>query len=283
VRTIQRIGVLALMFAATVFVGGCAVKFGQDGLCLKPLFKVNVKLNRFDREGDRSEAHDCDCIGGDVIDGGIIDGGMIHGGFTHSGPLTVETEPLHGYPQLPGDGTLVAEGSLSNQGVANPAPVFAANAGQTSSSPSSSTGSQQAAKKRPGSLFLSTGLPMGTDGRPHSGVVRVGDRIVFGTYIKNQGDLPLDAFQLQGTFTGNLKPISVIRSSGPSESQLRSATTSARIEGQKIVFDRFDQLAPDSHHEYQVTAEVTSAGAGNFEVTQIEGPAVKKNTPITAQ
>lgn len=268
------------MFAATVFVGGCAVKFGEDGLCMKPLFKVNVKLNRYDRDGGRSEAHDCNCIGGDVIDGGIIDGGMINGGFTHSGPLTVETEPLHGYPQLPGDGTLVAEGSLSNQGVANPAPVFGPNYARPQASPGSSTANetQQTAKKRPGSLGISTGLPVG-----QTSVLRVGQRVVFGASIENQGDAPLEAFQLQGVFTNNLKPISVIRRSGPTFADVNTTTSSARIEGNKVIFDRFPSLGPDAKHEYQITVEVMEAGAGNFEVTQIEGPAVKKNTPITAQ
>ena len=276
-RTIQRFSVLALVIAVTASVGGCAMKWGCDGFCMKPLFKVSVKLNRYEND-DCCHGGSCSGDGG-MIEGGVIEGGMINGGFAHAGPLTVETEPLHGYPQLPGNGTAVADASLSSQPGANPAPVFGPNYGKQSATPGSSTGSesQQNAKKRPGSLGISTGLPVG-----QSNVLRVGQQIVFGTSIENQGDAPLEAFQLQGVFTSNLKPISVIRRSGPTFPEVRTATSSARIEGNRVIFDRFTSLGPDAKHEYQITVEVTGAGAGNFEVTQIEGPVVKKNTSITA-
>jgi hypothetical protein len=118
------------------------------------------------------------------------------------------------------------------------------------------------------------------DGQPS--ILRSGQRTVFGVSISNQGDAAIETTQLQGLFTNNIKPISVIRLSGPDFDQLRTATTSAKIEGQRVVFDKFDQFGPETKHEYQVTAEITAAGPGNFEVTQIAGPVVKKNIPITA-
>jgi hypothetical protein len=105
---------------------------------------------------------------------------------------------------------------------------------------------------------------------------------VFGVLVENQGDAAIETTQLQGVFTSNLKPISVIRSSGPTVDQMRTTATSARIEGQRVVFDKFDQFGPETKHEYQITAEITAPGPGNFEVTEISGPVVKKNTPITA-
>ena len=273
VSIIQRTSVMAFAIALAASVSGCAIKFGSDGLCMKPLFKVNVELNRYEKD-DGGHGEDCNCVGGE---GQMIDGGTIDGGVTTTAPLMVQTEPLTGHPLTSATG-----GFLSSQTAANPAPVFGPNAGTGTGSPSSSTGNQETAKKRPGSLFVSTGLPMGTDGKPHDGVVRVGQKIVFGAYIKNTGDMPLDAFQLQGTFTPNLKPISVIRSSGPNENELRPTTSTARVEGQRVIFDRFANLGPDTQHEYQITAEVLTSGAGNFELTQLEGPAIKKNKPITA-
>jgi hypothetical protein len=281
VRLIQRSTLTAFTIALATSVSGCAVKWGRDGICLKPLFKVT--LNRFEDDGSRTggamSGYDCNCVGGH--EGGVIDGGVIDGGFVQGGPLTVETEPL-GFPALP-DGALAAQGFLSGQIAANPPPVFGPNYGKAAeSTPSASTGNQQTAKKRPGSLNVSTGLPMTADGRRHDGVLRVGQRVVFGVYIENTGELPLDAFQLQGVFTTNLKPIEVHRSSGPNKDLMRVTTSSARIDGQRVIFERFDQLGADAKHEYQVTAEVISAGPGNFEVTQLEGPAVKKNTTVSA-
>ena len=266
---------------------------------MKPLFRVHVEINRYDKS---EHGQDC-CIEGGVIDGGVIPGGAIQGGFVDggggvvpggfgtSGPLTVETEPLGGPPLLPPIGTSVAGGFLS--GSTNPAPVFGPNANlQTTTPPASSsgtgtgTGTQQTAKKRPGSLNVKTGLQL-DHAQPglspgQNPTLRVGQTTVFGVLIENQGDASIETTQLQGLFTNNLKPVSVIRSSGPAVDQLRTTATSARIDGQRVIFDKFDQFGPETKHEYQITAQITAEGPGNFEVTQISGPVVKKNTPITA-
>lgn len=255
---------------------------------MKPLFRVRVSLNRFDNNGGATGTQDCNCVDGGVIDGGVIDGGMIQGGFAPSGPLTVETEPLDGLPILPGaDGTMVSGGFLSSG--ANPSPVFGPNAtNQTNPPPASSSGSgtQQAAKKRPGSLNVKVGLQLehaDPNLRPgQNPTLRAGQRTVFGVLVENQGDAAIDSTQLQGLFTDNIKPISIIRSSGPATDQLRPTTTNAKIDGQRVIFDKFDQFGPETKHEYQITVEITKAGPGNFEVTDAAGPAVKKNQPITA-
>jgi hypothetical protein len=308
VRCISRITFSAFAVALVATVAGCACKWTrEEGLCLKPLFRIHVELNRFE---DTHGGEDC-CIDGAVMPGGAIPGGVLPGGvvpggvidpgfveggghvapggFATSGPLTVETEPLGGplgAPILPPVGSAVAGGFLS--GSPNTAPVFGPNANlQSTQTPPASTsgGTQQTAKKRPGSLNVKTGLQLDhaqPGGVSPSSSLRVGQRTVFGVIIENQGDAAIETTQLQGVFTNNLKPISVIRSSGPAVDQLRQATTSARIEGQRVIFDKFDQFGPETKHEYQITAEITAAGPGNFEVTEIAGPVVKKNTPITA-
>jgi len=266
---------------------GCAVKWSQEGLCFKPLFRVRVELNRHNGETGHGAA-DCNCIdggGGEMIDSGIMDGTVPPGAFVTGGPVTVQTEPL-GAPILPG---ALTDHLLSAANPPAPPPVFGPNAGQTqpaASPPSSTTGggTTQAAKRRPGSLQVSTGIQ--NDHANRSGeqpsTLRTGQRTVFGVYVYNQGDEAIALTQLQGTFTANIKPISVMRLSGPDENQLRQSTSNARIEGQRVIFDRFTSFGPETRHEYQITCEIVGAGPGNFEVTNLEGPQVKKNTPITA-
>jgi hypothetical protein len=297
VRSMQRLTLTALMIGLAASASGCAVKWNREGLCFKPLFRVRVELNRANGDDDvrvhgvGHHGDDCDCHDGGLIDGGIIDGGVIPGGFVPHGAVTVETQPL-GLPILPGgDGALLAENFLSAAPptVAQTAstPAFGPGFNQAATAPpasSSGTGTQQTAKKRPGALTVSTGVDLSRLDGARNAVLRVGDKdIVFGVYVENSGDMPIDVTQLQGVFTNNLRPVKVERFAGATRENLQRSTTSARIEGQKVVFDRYTQLGPETKYEYQITVEVAAAGAGNFEVTEIAGPAVKKNTPTTAQ